>query len=267
MSKIQINGIGGGIFSKFITSVQVVEEIAKESAIPEIYYNTLVHGVSVFDYVLDQSRVNVTAICDSAYLRGYSGYEPIELSKEFLNLKRVIRTIKFKQGFNALVENTIAKLGIDKNTIGVHIRLCDMNTTHGIDYGIASYEDYRKLLDPIMLNAEVKIFVASDNYESIEKLKRDYGKDRIVYVEDMLRGVSEVEDTGHLQAENLSTKKLWEEAFLDMMLLSKCSQLVCRTSNVINASILFSDTIQSVIRIDETVLEKRNAPTPGSLVK
>ena len=83
----------------------------------------------------------------------------------------------------------------------------------------------------------------------------------------MLRGVSEVEDTGHLQAENLSTKKLWEEAFLDMMLLSKCSQLVCRTSNVVNASILFSDTIQSVIRIDETVLEKRNAPTPGNLLK
>ena len=89
MSKIQINGIGGGIFSKFITSVQVVEEITKESTIPEIYYNTLVHGVSVFDYVLDQSRVNVTTICNSVYLRGYSGYEPIELSKEFLNLKQV----------------------------------------------------------------------------------------------------------------------------------------------------------------------------------
>jgi len=267
MSKIQINGIGGGVFSRFITSIQVTEEIAKESAIPEIYYNTIIDGVSVFDHVLDQSRDGVDATCNSVYLRGYSGYNPIELSKEFLNLKRVTRTVKFKQEFNTLVENAITKLGIDKNTIGVHIRLCDMNMAHGVDYGIASYEDYRKLLDPIMLNAEVKLFVASDNYESIEKLKRDYGKDRIVYVEGMLRGVSEVDNTGPLQVENLSTKKLWEEAFLDMMLLSKCSQLVCRTSNVVNASILFSDTIQSVIRIDETVLEKRNALRPGSLIK
>jgi hypothetical protein len=264
MSKIQINGIGGGIFSKFITSIQVTEEIAKESAIPEIYYNTIVDGVSVFDHVLDQSRDGVDATCNSVYLRGYSGYEPIELSKEFLNLKRVTRAIKFKQEFNTLVENAITRLGIDKNTIGVHIRLCDMNTTHGIDYGIASYEDYKKLLDIVMVDAEVKLFVASDNYESIEKLKRDYGKDRILYVEGMLRGVTEVEDTGNLQAANLSSKRLWEEAFLDMMLLSKCSQLICRTSNVINASILFSDTIQNIIRIDETVLEKRNAPKPGA---
>ena len=116
MSKIQINGIGGGIFSKFITSVQVVEEIAKESAIPEIYYNTLVHGVSVFDYVLDQSRVNVTTICNSVYLRGYSGYEPIELSKEFLNLKRVIKTIKFKQKHNQCINlNKICKMLIKLN--------------------------------------------------------------------------------------------------------------------------------------------------------
>lgn len=267
MSKIQINGIGGGIFSKFITSIQFAEELIGESTIPEIFYNTVVDGISVLDYVLDQNVNNIQSIHNSIYLRGYSGYEPIELSKEFQNLKRIIRAVKFKQEFNDLVQSYVSKLGIDKNTVGVHIRLCDMNITHGIDYGIVCYEDYKKLLDKIMVGTQVKLFVASDNYESIAKLKKDYGKERIVYVEGMLRGATEVEHTGDLQAENLATKRLWEEAFLDMILLSKCSQLVCRTSNVVNASILFSDTIQDVIRIDETVLEKRNALRPGNFTK
>jgi hypothetical protein len=267
MSKIQINGIGGGIFSKFITSIQFAEEVIGESTIPEIYYNTVVDGISVLDYVLDQNVNNIQSSHNSVYLRGYSGYEPIELSKEFQNLKRIIRAVKFKEEFGELVQSSISKLGIDKDTVGVHIRLCDMNITHGIDYGIVCYEDYKKLLDKIMVGTQVKLFVASDNYESIAKLKKDYGKERIVYVEGMLRGATEVEHTGDLQAENLATKRLWEEAFLDMILLSKCSQLVCRTSNVINASILFSDTIQDVIRIDETVLEKRNALRPGNFTK
>ena len=267
MSKIQINGIGGGIFSKFITSIQFAEELIGESTIPGIYYNTVVNGVSVFDHVLDQNRDDIQNIYNSTYLRGYSGYEPIELSKEFTNLKRIVRAVKFKQAFSKLVESTITELGIDENTIGVHIRLCDMNITHGIDYGIVRYEDYKKLLDKIMVGTDVKLFVASDNYESIKKLERDYGKERVVYVKDMLRGVTEIEHTGDLQAENLSTKRLWEEAFLDMILLSKCTQLVCRTSNVVNASILFSDTIQDVVRIDEAVLEKRNALRPGSFIK
>jgi hypothetical protein len=267
MPKIQINGIGGGIFSKFITSIQFAEELIGESTIPEICYNTVVDGVSVFDYVLDQNRDSIEGFYNSTYLRGYSGYEPIELSKEFVNLKRITRAVKFKQEFNKLVESTMLELGIDKNTVGVHIRLCDMNITHGIDYGIVCYEDYKKLLDKIMVGTQVKLFVASDNYESISKLKKDYGKERIIYVEGMLRGATEVEHTGDLQAENLATKRLWEEAFLDMILLSKCSQLVCRTSNVVNASILFSDTIQNVMRIDETILEKRNALRPGSLIK
>jgi hypothetical protein len=259
MSKIQINGIGGGPFSKFITSVQFAEALIGNSKIPEIYYNTLVDGISVFDYVLDQNTDNIESIYNSMFLRGYDTTEPIELSKEFKNLKQIIRAIKFKQDFIKLVESTISKLGIDNNTIGVHIRLCDMNIAHGVNYGIACYEDYKKLLDKIMVGTKVRLFVASDNYKSITKLQKDYGKERILYIEGMLRGYTEEEDTSILQVENLSTKRLWEEAFLDMMLLSKCSQLVCRTSNVVNASILFSDTIQSVIRIDETILEKRNA--------
>jgi Alpha-(1,6)-fucosyltransferase N- and catalytic domains len=258
MSKIQINGIGGGIFSKFITSVQYVEALIGEHPVPEIYYNTVVDGVSVFDHVLDQTTDGIVGAYNSVFIRGYSGFSPIELSNEFLNLKRVIRAMKFKREFTELVESTTTKLGIDQNTVGVHIRLCDMNIAHGVDYGVASYDDYKKLLDEIMVDVKVKLFVASDNYESIEKLKKDYGEERIVYVEDMLRGATEIENTGNLQSQNLSTKRLWEEAFLDMILLSKCSQLICRTSNVVNISILFSDTIQNIVRIDESILEKRN---------
>jgi hypothetical protein len=105
----------------------------------------------------------------------------------------------------------------------------------------------RKPLTKIVTK-ESKIFVASDNYESIEKLIKIYGN-QINFVPNMLRVNKEEDNSYEFQIENLSNPSFWIESFLDMILLSKCSTLICRTSNFSNASVCFSNTIEDVIRL------------------
>lgn len=147
---------------------------------------------------------------------------------------------------NELIEKNLKDLNIDKSTLGVHVRLTDMNITHARDYGIASIDDYIKAIND--LNHKGNIFVASDNDESLIKLKKEFG-DKILYIDNMIRGKTEIEHVTQLHLDNVKGKDIWLEAFLDMILLSKCGTLICRSSNLANASIIHADNDYKIIRI------------------
>jgi hypothetical protein len=81
------------------------------------------------------------------------------------------------------------------------------------------------------------------------KLQKEFGDD-LVFVKDFIRGKTEIEDTYKtIFLPYLKDKKLWVEAFIEMLLLSKCGTLICRSSNVNNASIIYSNTLKKIIRI------------------
>jgi hypothetical protein len=135
------------------------------------------------------------------------------------------------------------KIGIDDSTVGVHVRLTDMNIIHGKDYGVLSFEDFKTQLNP-----DTKYFISSDNNESINKLKELFGNN-INYVKDMIRSEFENENSESLRLNNFKNPQFWIESFLEMLLLSKCGTLICRSSNLSNASIINSKTIKNIIRL------------------
>ncbi len=250
--KIKINISAGGIFSKFMFGIQNAEFI--NSNVKRIYFHNLdQRAIAInstknpFDYVLkqeyDEHYLDISAI----HLGNYSKFNPIESSNKLLSFKKISSTIKFSSELLELVQKYENLIKFDNNTIGVHIRLCDMNINHANDYGIINYEDYDAQIEKI-ISYENRIFVASDNNQSIDKLKNKYG-DKVLFVPDLLRATTETEDTFLMQEKYLGSKQLWIESFLEMLLLCKCNTLICRTSNLANASIIFSKTLENIIRI------------------
>lgn len=250
--KTKLNIKAGGIFSKTMLGIQRIDE--RKFNVEDCYFNVIderalnEYNFNPFDYVLEQ-KVNqqYTAfncgVLPSYNSKGYMGYSKVEQSPEFLNLKRIASELKYKE---ELLERVNA-IELPLNTVGVHLRMCDMNTVHAEEYGLLTFEDYVEAIEK-EITSENKIFVASDNEESIKKLQIIF-KDRILFVDGMIRCALETDDSFQLQLDYFKNKEFWVEAFLDMLLLSRCSKLICRTSNLANMAIISSNTIQKIIML------------------
>lgn len=249
-NKVKVNIGGGGIFSKVMMAIQNIA--ISGFRVEDCYFNVIDEraiaedGTNPFNFVLDQTFTQEEDYLPVTFNQheSYSRYNKIYKSLEFDKLRLIAANIKYKPELIALVDEYINKLGIDKSTIGVHIRLCDMNIHHKQDYGEVHFENYVKVIEEL-LKPESKIFVASDNNESIKKLQSLYGN-RILYLEGLLRAETEVEDSINLQLEHFKEERFWKEAFLEMLLLSRCSELICRTSNLANMTIISSNTLKTV---------------------
>lgn len=245
-----LNVSAGGVFSKFMFVIQNIQAI--NSDFNSVYINnvdsrSLTGSENIFDNILEQNNTNIKTTHNCKHLGNYSKFKPIENSENLNDYKKVVKKLKFKKELKEKIDYYINKLNINNSFIGLHIRLCDMNIAHAKDYGVLSFNDYLFELKK-HIKSDSKIFVASDNDESIKKLKKEFG-DKIIYIPDFIRGLNETEDTVKLQLDNFKNIRFWEEAFIEMFLLSKCGTLICRTSNVNNVSIIYSDTIKKIIRL------------------
>jgi len=252
MENVKINISAGGVFSKFMFGIQNAEALNPE--ISNFYFNNVDNRAksnnfsqNPFDFVINQNYNNNYIDFNAIHLGNYSKFNPIEHSNKLNNFKKIITKIKLTDKLSNLVKDYEKQIQFTQNTVGIHIRLCDMNIVHGKDYGVLQYQDFDNCLKQT-INEKSKIFVASDNMQSIEKLKEQYG-DRIFYIPNMIRASTEVEDTTHFQEKLLGSESIWLESFLEMLLLSKCQTLICRSSNLANASIIFSNTMEKVIRL------------------
>jgi hypothetical protein len=232
--------------------VQNIEHI--QSNIDKFYLNNIDprakcdnYTNNPFDYVFNQKYDESYENIEAVHLGNYSKFNPIENSDKILNFKKIVSKLELKDSLKNYFDKYQNQINFDEETLGVHIRLCDMNIVHGLDYGIVTYQEYENCIERFVDKTN-KIFVCSDNNESINKLIKKYGK-KINYVPNMIRADTEVENTMQLQINYLNTETFWIESFLDMLLLSKCSSIICRTSNLANASIIFSNSIKNVIRL------------------
>lgn len=253
MIKCKLNMVAGGIFSKYIFGIK--NAILHEA---DSYYlnvtDTNRTDCDIFDCVLDQTLSfdttiesnNVIKDVDCQHFGNYSKFNPIENSPNLPKYSEIIKKFKIKKELLDEVKYYQDKFNIDESTVGVHIRLTDMNIVHGNDYGVLTFEDFKSKMRP-----DVKYFVASDNNESLKKLKDLYG-DNINYVDGLIRGELESDDTSTMFLNNpvvFKNKQFWHDSFLEMLLLSKCSELICRTSDLSNVAIIYSETIKNVIRL------------------
>jgi hypothetical protein len=250
--KYKINlGDYGGIYSKFMILLQYIEK--NNLNIDDCYLNITdcnflnENNFNTLDYVLMQSFNESYEDITANFYVTYSKFNPIQESVEYNNLKNIIKGLQYKKKLLDLVEKYVKKFKINSNTIGVHIRLCDMNIYHKEDFGYLGYDDFLTVILQ-ELKKENNIFVASDNRESIEKLKKEF-KNKLHYVPDILRGNFETEDTVNLQLNNIKSEKFWIDTFLDMILLSNCGTLIHRTSNLANASIISSSSLKKIITL------------------
>jgi len=174
----------------------------------------------------------------SNYIDAYDNQKNIKESNYLINLN------KLRPNIQLMISDYLHRYSISNKTLGVHIRLTDMNKVHGDQHGIRSYEDYlEKIKDVLSENDSIEnIFLSSDNNESIEKLIKDLPNIKINYIADNLRCDYENSDNLKLQIYNLKNDDYVISCFIDMYLLSKCAYLVHRISGFSLCSILYSNT-------------------------
>jgi len=233
--KLNLPIVPGGIFSKFM---QMLPN-ALPYDVERIYFNAHDEriGCNAFNWVMDQyydeTFINVECLNNGSYTKpGSDGLGAIEESKDFDKMKLICSKIKF---------NIHTGPGCD---LGIHVRLTDMNTMHP-QYGNHTTKDY---IDKILELKPQSIFIASDNHKSISDIIDSY-TGVAAYNPFMIREDADSSRTTAVQRNNLNNKAFWVEAFTDMFMLSKSAELLCRVSNLANASILFSNSITKIHRL------------------
>lgn len=238
---IKFNIEAGGIFSKYMFAIQ--NSINYECDL--VYLNITDDRTlpNAFDFVLNQKTketfVNVT--CEN--LGTYDNENPIELSSNLDQYRMFIKKMEIKPSILNLVKKYTSELNITEKTIGIHLRLTDMNIHHAEQYGVKTFDDFVSKMDE-----GNEFFVSSDNHESIEKLKTKF-PGKIKYLQGLTRCELETDDSTALQLKMFKDEQFWIEAFIEMLLLSQCGKIICRTSNLVNCSIIYSEKINQIIRI------------------
>jgi hypothetical protein len=221
---------GGGIFS-----------ILMDLVIPHLYCYDDIDNVYIeiqeneygcpqngFDFVLDQTFDESYKVIHC----GFIGHVPIDEK-----VKAICKKIKIKENI---------RVQAFRSDLGVHFRGGDMDKTHP-EYGIFKYKDYQKRIQSIIdIDKPDQIFIASDNHEVNSLMQKEFGS---VFNTEFIRATFLKDDTFPLQVSSSPLQEYWEQAFIDMLCLSLCDSLLCRTSNFSNAAIAFSDTLTKIYKL------------------
>lgn len=252
---ILVETTGGGIFSLFTTAIQQVffnfDDFKKLNNIDNIYIdinkNSYKYKKNIknnpFDYVLDQEKIKPDFVLKAFPVGTYNDHSLLYGTPDLEKLKLICSKIRIKN----TITNKINK-EICENTLGVHVRLTDMIDYHIDLHGGGSTDDYLKYIADILKFNKVKnIFVASDNFFSLEKIKENF---EIIY--NQVDNISETEfnsDYCNYQIENIHKEDFWVDSFTDMLSLSKCGILLNKFSNLNNAALFFSKTLHKFYKI------------------
>lgn len=230
---ITLNIAGGGVFSKII---QCGFQNLMDKSFDKCYFNSIDNRLSInpFDYIFRQQINNG----ESFTLKHKPPYTTNIPEEDRLKLKQI--TSKFDLHFDIINQySEIQKtLMINHDYLGIHLRLTDMNNIHGNDYGHKTFEDYLHVIDSALKDYK-KIYVASDNQESINKLISIYGN--LITYGNFMRIAGENHDLYQWQINHLSEKKLWQDTFVDMLILAQCGGLIHRVSNFANAAKIYGN--------------------------
>jgi hypothetical protein len=209
-------------------------------------------GVSknMFDLILDQKKIE-----GATEIQIY-GHCLHNFNDNILNNIRSIinKKIKIKPEILKMIDDTLIKNNLsDINKFcGVHIRLTDMADYHKDIYGDVRFETYYQ--EMLKLDKNIKFFIASDNSESITKLKTLF-PNRIYYINNIER-VQKLNETGKkfknkmgtmlfsLGIDRLNSDDKIINDFIDLMVLSKCNKLIgMKYSTYRIAALLLSNNI------------------------
>ena len=263
MNNIIVSTDGGGIFSLYHIALTKIydkykyytDDIGSFKIILDdnnyVFKNKyLFDSFFEYDEKLIESRNNVYINCDISPLKiiykitDYT-YGDIDV------MKQIIKKNKINNSIDSFINNFVKETNISSNTLCVHIRLTDMNTTHANDYGVITFNDYKNEIDKhLILYPEINtIYVSSDNIESINKLFLLYNNDRIkvIAINHIFRVQLETSDNYNfikkIANEHLEYPSI---IFSEILIGSKCGYFIGRISSVTFFIILYSDTFKTI---------------------
>ena len=183
-------------------------------------------NINFFDLLLDQDETTTGNLTSTeihpVYLHEFNDKKEDykKISKKYLRLNKDV-----KAKFEEFVDENFT----DK-TLGVHVRMTDMNHHHPY-LGQVKNQHYLDMISKVMgENDFTKIFVASDNYETIEILKREYGDMIIHYDTDFRFDKSDFDSFDFTKNNWIMKPQFYIDSFMDGLLLSKCNATIGRTS-------------------------------------
>lgn len=147
------------------------------------------------------------------------------------------------------VNNEISKLGIDENTLGVHLRLSDMTKNskfRGIVNRANTMEEYVECTKHVLTeNPNIdKIFVMGENENLIAEFKTYFDLPVLNY-EDCLLGTLDDEDGFYKeQSTFILDAKYWFDTYVDILISSKCHIFLAASSSVSQNVIIFNEVLK-----------------------
>jgi hypothetical protein len=193
--------------------------------------------------VIPDKTININASNDYGY--GINLYNIFaQQDNMFAIYSKITKLINF---------NTIAdSINGSCYNLGIHIRLTDMNKSHGDIYGSINYQNYIKTIDNYLLNNNncKTIFLASDNIESQENIISNLTNLNVLatnihyHNNKLISNTAINENFTEYQKKMFSNKLFFIEVMRDVFELAKCKHLIYRTSNVANLAILLSDSLK-----------------------
>jgi hypothetical protein len=202
-------------------------------------------GVNGFDFVLEQiphrNMRLVTKIIDN-----WQDFMHIINSPYLGKIRKLASSLVFKKNLLSKVEYYEKMFGLGSDSLGVHLRFTCMDTIHSNEFTNVYFDDYVNKIKNIKHQYK-NILVCSDNDESINKLNKIF---EIKFVPNLLRSKTEIGNVTTAHDYGFTDPKVWEESFLEVLLLSKCGAIISRMSNVPAAAIILSNTIKTDYKLN-----------------
>lgn len=248
---------GGGIFSIYHMCLEklllMVNDGLEINSVPryKIYVPNHVFKNMYFfnDIFVYDDNIHFQTI--PVHFVDYTFYIANENSDRLELLKKLVRKNEIQPSILEKVNDYVQQFKISENTLGVHIRLTDMNYIHGSIFGNYSIETYLLKIDEIMQKYKNidHIFIASDNDVSIHKIKEYYNdKIKISYIKEISRNPEEHCTTSNFMIEKMNdpNSTYHIEVVTEMMVLAKCGYFIHRISDFANFTIIYSDTFKEI---------------------
>ena len=174
----------------------------------------------------------------------YITHDSLFGTENLRRLRIIVSKIKIKDSvLNKINSN------INERTLGIHVRLTDMAQYHPELHRGTTTNDYLIKINEVLSNNHFdEIFISSDNYQSLEKIKSTYPN--LLYNDVNNRNIDESPNNYDIyMANQMHLESFWIDSFLEMLSLSRCGTLIYNSSNLNNTSIIFSKNIQKSYKI------------------
>lgn len=243
-----IKNTGAGFFSCFRTTLSTIQWCDINNMTPYVIWDTSLYnedkyGSNAWEYYFQQvSNPSVEDLSVAKEVKQKYMTRAPEAKIAYHNM--IQKHVKIKPDIVNIVDTFYKDRFSKVDTLGVHIRQTDKNTFQverdagGSPVDLSRYIDHiHKYIDN---KDSVKVFLATDCYNTLEAVKREFGD--LVICRDAIR--SHDQSPVHHMMKNESAYQKGQDVLVDALLLSRTNFLIKGSSSVAIAALLFNKDLK-----------------------